>query len=90
MLLWKFRYQKYNNNKKFWGTVKPLFSNKVKSSTYITLSEEEKLIKNEYQIANIFNKFFIEIVPNLGTKADEKYLCDASNISNHIEKAIQK
>ena len=38
------------------------------------MNEDEKLIKNEYQIANIFNTFFIEIVPNLGTKVDEKYL----------------
>ena len=60
------------DNKKFWGTVKPLFSNKVRSNTYITLNEDEKLIKNEYQIANIFNTFFIEIVPNLGNKVDER------------------
>ena len=36
------------------------------------------------------NTFFIEIVPNLGTKVDERYLCDPSNISDPIEKAIQK
>ena len=38
------------DNKKFWGTVKFLFSNKIRSyitlnNTYITLNEEEKLIK---------------------------------------------
>ena len=70
--------------------MKSLFSNKVRSNTYITLNEDEKLIKNEYQIANIFNTFFIEIVSNLGTKVDERYLCDASNISDPIENAIQK
>ena len=78
------------DNKKFWVTVKPLFSNKVRSNTYIKLNEDEKLIKHEYLIANIFNTFFIEIVPNLGTKVDERYLCDASNISDPIEKATQK
>ena len=41
-------------NIKFWGTVKLLFSNKVRSNTYITLNEDKKLIKNEYQIDNIF------------------------------------
>ena len=46
------------DNKKFWGTVKALFSNKLRSNTYITLNEEEKLIKNEYQIDSIFNTFF--------------------------------
>ena len=70
--------------------MKPLFSNKVTSNTYITLNEDEKLIKNEYQITNIFNTFFNEIVPNLGTKVDEGYLCNASNISDPMEKAIQK
>ena len=70
--------------------MKPLFSNKGRSTTYITLNEDEKLIKNEYQITNIFNTFFNEIVPNLGTKVDEGYLCNASNISDPMEKAIQK
>ena len=59
--------------------MKPLFSNKVRSNTYITLNEDKKLLKNEYQICNI---------PNLGTKVDERYLCDASKISDPIEKAI--
>ena len=54
------------------------------------MNEDERLIKNEYQITNIFTIFFIEIVPNLGTKVDERYLCDASNISDPIKKAIQK
>ena len=35
-------------NKKFWGTVKFLFLNKVRSNTYITLNKDKKLIKNEY------------------------------------------
>ena len=78
------------DNKKFWGNVKPLFSNKVRSSTYITLNEDEKLIKNEYQIANIFNTLFVEIVPNLGTNVDKRYLCNTSNMSDPIEKAIQR
>ena len=43
--------------------MKSLFSNKVRMNT-----------RNEYKIANIFNTFFIEIVPDLGTKVDERYL----------------
>ena len=77
-------------NKKFWGTVKLLFLNKVRSNNYITLNEDKKLIKNEYQIDNIFKTFFIEIVPNLGTKFDERYLCNTGNISEPLEEAIQK
>ena len=41
-------------------------------------------------MGNIFNSLFTEIVPNLDTKVDERYLCKASNISDPIEKTIQK
>ena len=77
------------DNKKFWGIVKAFFSNKARSNTYITLNEDEILIKNEYQIANIFNTFFIEIGPNLGTKWYERYLFDASNISDPMKKLFK-
>ena len=43
--------------------MKSLFSNKVRTNT-----------RNEYEIANIFNTFFIEIVSDPGTKVDERYL----------------
>ena len=42
------------DNKKFWGTVKPVFSNKVRSNTYITLNEDEKSIKNSQHFQHIF------------------------------------
>ena len=71
------------DNKKFSSTVKPLFSNKVRSNAYITLNEDEKLIKNEYQIAKIFNTFFIEIFPYLGTKVD---LCNAWTFLTQLKK----
>ena len=38
------------------------------------MNEDEKLIKNEYETANIFNTFFSEIVPDHDTKLDERYL----------------
>ena len=75
------------DNKKFCGIVKPHSLNKVRSNTYIAFNEGEILLKHEYEI---FNLFFIEIVPNLGTKVDERYLCNANNISDPIEKGIQK
>ena len=56
------------NSKKFWGTVKPLFSNKVRSSTDIKLNEDEKLIKNKYQIANILNTFLLKLFQTLAIK----------------------
>ena len=74
-----------SDNRKFWGTVKPLFSNKVRSNDYITLHEKYLLIRNEYKIANIFN-----IVPNLRIKIDQQYLSSVFNITDPVEKAIKK
>ena len=54
------------------------------------MNEDKKLIKNEYWIANIFNIFFIEIVPDLDTKVHERYLCNADIVSDPNEKAIRK
>ena len=67
------------DNKKFWGIVKPH-----------SLNDYETLLKHEYETANILNFFFIEVVPNLATKVDERYLCNANNISDSIEKVTQK
>ena len=75
-----------SDNRKFWGTVKPLFSNKVRSNDYTTLNENDLLIRNEYKIANIFNTFFVNIVPNLGFEIDQQYLRNVSNISDPVEK----
>ena len=76
------------DNKKFWDTVKPLFSNKVRSNTYITLNEDEKSIKNEQP--TFLTHFFNETVLNLFTEVDEWYLCDASNILVPTEKKLYK
>ena len=41
------------DNKKFWQTVKPLFSNKVKAKTVIKLVENDVMIDDESEIAKI-------------------------------------
>ena len=46
---------------RFWATVNPLFSNKVKSAENILLSGNGKLIKDREQVANILNEFFLNI-----------------------------
>ena len=49
-----------NDNKKFWATVKPLFSNKIKSADSIFLDESGEIIRNEAKVDNVFNKYFCE------------------------------
>ena len=50
------------DNKQFWKTVKPLLSNKVKSSEKITLVEREEIITEDGENAEILNKFFFNAV----------------------------
>ena len=67
-----------NDNKTFWKTVKSLFTEKVQIKSKITLIEKkviskqgqesnhtEKIISDNKAIAEVFNKFFINIVSNL-------------------------
>ena len=64
------------DDKTFWNTVKPFFTDKIKTKSKITLIEKkivsqegqeeivsEKIITEDQAIAEVFNKFFINIVP---------------------------
>ena len=64
------------DNKTFWKTVKPFFTNKIIAKTKITLIQKnivsqegqeeivsEKIITEDQAVAEVFNKFFINIVP---------------------------
>ena len=59
---------KVNDSKKFWDTVKPVFGKKVTTRNNITLIENEKVVTSEIELAKIFNKYFVDIVPKLGIK----------------------
>ena len=54
------------DNKKFWQTVKPLFSNKVKTKTVIKLVENDAMTDGESGTAKLFNDYFVNIVKKLG------------------------
>ena len=66
------------DNKTFWKTVKPLFTDKIETKFKIKLIEKkvisgvgqeqifsEKVISEDQTVAEVFSKFFINIVPNL-------------------------
>ena len=54
------------DNKKFWGVVKPLLSNKVVYNERITLVEDDKIIENDKNTASILNEFFSNIITTVG------------------------
>ena len=78
------------DSKKFWATVKPFFSNKIKLTEYITLEENGKLISNDKELARIFNEFFVNLVLNLGINTNHSFLINTNNKNDPIEKAIAK
>ena len=80
----------FADNKKFWQTVKPLFSDKQKSLPRdIILVVNDKLISDKLEVAEKLNNFFIEAVENLEI---EPYLAEIkSDIPNeNIQEIIDQ
>ena len=46
-----------SDNKKFWKTIKPYFSNKGLNSNKMLLKEKRELVSNEIELASIMKKF---------------------------------
>ena len=90
------------DNKTFWKAVKPFLTDKVKIKSKITLIErkqkenqaeifeEEKIIYDEKEIADVFNEFFINIVPDLNITTDHFQNPDFQITENPLLNAINK
>ena len=57
--------RKVTDNRTFWKTVVPLFSNKFSKSEKINLSEGKKTISNDDELCRVFNNFFSKTVDEL-------------------------
>ena len=78
------------DNKKFWKTVKPLFSDKSKSGKTVILVEGAKIESNHRKIADIFNNYFANVVRPLEIPEFDSNDQFSENISQHTLKAIAK
>ena len=88
------------DNKTFWKTVKPFLTDRVKIRSKITLIErkqkenqaeifeEEKIISDDKEIAEVFNEFFISIILNVTT--DHFQNPDFQRTKNPVLNAINK
>ena len=54
-----------SDNKLFWKTVKPLFSNKASYNANIKLTDEDEIMQNDEKVAETLNTFFGNAVSNL-------------------------
>ena len=76
------------DNKKFWKTVKPLFSDKHFSNNKITLLEGDEIISEDTEVAKKFNNYFSNVVKNLKIVGFETNYCfnsELDEISNILE-----
>ena len=91
------------DNKTFWRKVKPLFTDKVQTKSKITLIEKnvvsnqgdkvietEEIISENKAIAEVFNKFFINIVPNLKISIENDFGTSFIPTEDLVQNAISK
>ena len=79
------------DNKLFWKTVSPLFTEKNGSkSNKITLVEGGKVLTDDTKIAETFNSFFGNIVNTLNIEKDESIFCDTGDETDPLLRAIKK
>ena len=78
------------DNRKFWKTISPLFSEKAFHRECITLKESNKTITNNVELAETFNTFFSKIVPNLNIDSNLGDNITNPNITDPVFCAIQK
>ena len=57
-----------SDNRLFWKSVKPFFNDKGSNSLKITLVEENNILSDEEEIANIMNNYFINVTKTLNLK----------------------
>ena len=87
-------------NKTFWKTLKPSLTDKVKTKSKITLIEKkyndsstepsEEITSDEEKVAEIFNNFFVNIVPNLKILNNHSYNMNFQKTDDSVLNAINK
>ena len=78
------------NVKSFWKTVKPSFTEKLKSNQNITIMLDGHIVTEKQNLVDTFNKYFSNIIAELGITNDFSYLCDANHIADPVYKAIHR
>ena len=78
------------DKKKFWKTVKSFLSDKSNNFENISLIEHGNLLTDNFEVAEIFSKYFQNLVPNLALKVPRKLLCQTSGNDCEILATVYK
>ena len=77
------------DNKKFWKTIKPFFSNKGLNSNKLMLREKDVVVADEKALATLMNNYFVNITADLDLKRDTEKLYDIPAKVNNTKKKFQ-
>ena len=78
------------DNKKFWKSIKPCFSDNINSNEIITIVDKGEVITNKGKVANVLNNFFSNIVDLLEIPEHHEIINTSDHIEDNVEKAIVK
>ena len=77
------------DSRKFWKTVESLFSDKVHAPSRIVLLENEVLVTDGKEVAEIFNEYFVNIADSLGIIQPKDALQHIDGMHDPVEIAIE-
>ena len=66
------------DNKSFWKSATPLFSDKITVQEIIKQSENEEILSSDTEIAETFNDYFSNVIQNLNIPSESALLKDGS------------
>ena len=75
----------FDDNRKFWKTVKQLFSDKIQASSKITLLENGVLVTDDKEVAEVFNEYFVNITDSLGIIQPKGALTPTDGLYDPVE-----
>ena len=78
------------DNKKFWKTIKPFFSDKGNIGGKISLARENEIITDDKETAQELNNFFENATKSLGIEENQFIIQSDTNQSDLVEEAIEK
>ena len=74
---------KVTDNRTFWKTVVPLFTNKPSRGAKIILKEGNKNITNDSELCEVFNTYFSNIVASLNIPSVNNYITAKENANKY-------
>ena len=74
----------------FWKTMKSFFSDKLNNFENISLIENGKLLSDDFETVETFNKCVQNLMPNLDLKVPNNLVCQRSEIHDPVLVAISK